>query len=188
MSRAGFLLPTTPLPLNSWNPLRVMRAFRPPCLELRNRKLTPEASIALKRRVDSRGVVYCCPHTKATDEANILQLLHTELVETSEMPGATALLVACLVVGCILVLRIQTPLLTAVAIGMSLAAATFVVFLVFTRFVRKLAMSQLQGPTYVADADISDMYESLTLWTVSFLLPLCAVGVHASVDDAHPQM
>ena len=61
-------------------------------------------------------------------------------------------------------------------------------FLVFTRFVRKLAMSQLQGPTYVADADISDMYESLTLWTVSFLLPLCAVGVHASVDDAHPQM
>ena len=181
--RTGLLLPTTRFPLNSWNPLKVMKALRPPCAKLWETELTPEAGAALMRRVYSGGLIYCCPHTMTTNEANILQLLRTELAEASETPGATALLLASIVVGFMLAFQTQAPSILATgAMGMTMAAVTFVSFLIVTRFLRKLTMSRFQGATCVLSADISRSAEFLTLWTISFLLPLYAVS---SFDELH---
>ena len=184
--RTGLLLPTTRFPLNSWNPLKVMKALRPPCAKLWETELTPEAGAALMRRVYSGGLIYCCPHTTTTNEANILQLLRTELAEASETPGATALLLASIVVGFMLAFQTQAPSILATgAMGMTMAAVTFVSFLIVTRFLRKLTMSRFQGATCVLDADISRSSEILILWAISFLLPLSAACVNAAFDKMH---
>ena len=92
------LLPTTPLPIGSWNPLTVSKAFRAPCNRFRWSPATTCRPLNGTTRALTLGEVlrccpqaqflYECPHTLAVNSSSPPMLLWFEILEAFMCPSS----------------------------------------------------------------------------------------------------
>ena len=92
ISNTQLLLPTMPLPVRSWNPFTLMRAFRPACPAFCSKESGD--ILNMMRAMGNRRVIYSCPHTQAINRSNPFTLVGYELLEFFEhpLPGTRVLI------------------------------------------------------------------------------------------------
>ena len=84
ISNTQLLLPTMPLPVRSWNPFTLMRAFRPACPAFCSKESGD--ILNMMRAMGNRRVIYSCPHTQAINRSNPFTLVGYELLEFFQHP------------------------------------------------------------------------------------------------------